>query len=90
LELFPTDFGMTNASVLLESTIDLNTNYMTEEMAVLFEELVSTPLAFLKIGGTYQAVQIVDTSFEVEKSRNKNLIRKSLTVKPSNQNVING
>jgi hypothetical protein len=52
--------------------------------------LVSTPLAFLKIGSAYQAVQIVDTSFEVEKSRNKNLIRKSLTVKPSNQNVING
>jgi hypothetical protein len=63
---------------------------MTEEMAILFEELVSTPLAFLKIGSTYQAVQIVDTSFEVEKSRNKNLIKKSLTVKPSNQNVING
>lgn len=87
---YPTDFGMTNASVLLASTIDLNTNYMTEEMAILFEELVSTPLAFLKIGSTYQAVQIIDTSFEVEKSRNKNLIKKSLTVKPSNQNVING
>jgi len=87
---YPTEFGMTTSSVLLDKTIELNTNYMTEEMAILFEELVSTTLAFLKIGSSYQAVQIVDTSFDVEKSRNKHLIRKSITVKPCNQNVING
>jgi uncharacterized protein YfiM (DUF2279 family) len=87
---YPTDFGKTTSDVMLDKTIDLNTNYMTEEMAALFEELISSPLAFLKIGATYQAVQIVDTSFDVEKARNKHLIRKAITVKPSNQNVING
>jgi hypothetical protein len=89
-QYYSTEFGMSTSSVLIDKTIELNTNYMTEEMAILFEELVSTPLAFIKIGGTYQAVQIVDTSFDVEKAKNKHLIRKSITVKPSNQNVVNG
>jgi hypothetical protein len=87
---YPTEFGTAVANVLLDKTIELNTNYMSGEMATYFEQLLTSPLAFLKIGSTYQAIEITDNSFENEKTINKHLIRKKIIVKASNQNVING
>jgi hypothetical protein len=85
-----TEFGKAVANVLLDKNIELNTNYMSGEMATYFEQLLTSPLAFLKIGSTYQAIEITDNSFENEKAINKHLIRKKIIVKASNQNVING
>ena len=87
---YPTEFGKAVANVLLDKNIELNTNYMSGEMATYFEQLLTSPLAFLKIGSTYQAIEITDNSFENEKTINKHLIRKKIIVKASNQNVING
>jgi hypothetical protein len=59
-------------------------------MARYFEELVSSPVVYLLQNNVYQKVDIVDTSFEVEKAKNKNLIRKTITITPSNKDVVNG
>lgn len=83
------EFGQSVYSSVVTKTLDLNTNWMTEEMAEYFQELITSPVVYLKTGSTYQAVTIVDTSFEVEKQRNKSLIKKSVTIAYANQDTIN-
>jgi hypothetical protein len=84
------EFGGNTFNVELGRTYELNTNWMTEDMARYFEELVSSPVVYLLQNNVYQKVDIVDTSFEVEKAKNKNLIRKTITITPSNKDVVNG
>jgi hypothetical protein len=63
---------------------------MTEEMSKYFEQLVSSPLVYIKLpNNVYASVTINDSSFEVDKQRNKNLFKKSLTITYANQNTIN-
>ena len=62
---------------------------MTEEMAAYFEELVSSPATWIKDGSAYYACIVQDSSVEVEKQSNKTLIRKTITVKLANQNIVN-
>jgi hypothetical protein len=84
------EFGGNTFNIELGRTYELNTNWMTEDMARYFEELVSSPVVYLLQNNVYQKVDIVDTSFEVEKAKNKNLIRKTITITPSNKDVVNG
>jgi hypothetical protein len=84
------EFGGNTFNVELNRTYELNTNWMTEDMARYFEELVSSPVVYLFKDAVYQKVDVLDTSFEVEKSRNNNLIRKTITITPSNKDVVNG
>jgi hypothetical protein len=84
------DFGMTYLNTKVEKTIELNTNYMSEAMAIYFEELITSPQTYLKVNGQYFACLVQDNSFEVFKQKNKNLIKQKLTVKLANQNAING
>lgn len=84
-----TEFGQTSYSMQLEKTFELNTDWMTEEMNIYFEQLVTSPITFVRFGDEYISCQITDTSFEVNRRRNKNLIRKTITIKLANQNTIN-
>ena len=84
------EFGQKTYSVNAEKTLELNTNWMTEEMAQYFEELLTSDVTFLKTGSTVQPVVILTSDFEVERQRNKNLIKKTITIKYANQNQING
>jgi hypothetical protein len=63
---------------------------MTEEMAEYFEELLTSPLTILKSGAVYQPVIVTDSSYEIERQRNNNLIKKTITVKFANQDIVNG
>lgn len=75
----------------VERTLELNTNWITEEMSVYFEELVTSPEVYLKdTDGNYYAVLVTDSSFEINRSRNKNLFKKTITIKYANENIING
>jgi len=83
-------FGQNIYSVNVNKTLELNTNWMTEEMSAYFEQLVTSPLVYIKLpNNIYAAVTINDSSFEVDKQRNKKLFKKSLTVTYANQNTIN-
>lgn len=96
-----TDRGYINSYVSVENTIDLNTNWMTEEMAEYFTELVSSPYTYFKISNydencdipastEYVSCNIVTSSFEKFKQRNKNLIKQSITIKLANNDIVNG
>lgn len=84
------DFGMVNLNTKVEKTLELNTNWMSEQMAQYFEELVTSPVTYLKVGGKYFACLVQENAFEVFKQKNKNLIKQKITVKLANNNAING
>ena len=81
--------GLTTYSSTVEKTYTLNTNWMSEEMAVYFQELISSPSVYFWNGVEYLACQVMDSTFEVEKKRNKNLFKKTVTIKLANQDKVN-
>jgi hypothetical protein len=83
------DAGKTIYNVDLTKEIELNTNWMTDEMSVLFEELLTSPYTWIKKLGNYYPCIVKENSFEIERQKNKNLIRKTITVEYSNKNAIN-
>lgn len=96
-----TDRGYTNSYISTETTIDLNSNWMTEEMAAYFTELVSSPETYVKVSNYFEncempvsteyiSCNIVTSNYEVFKKRNKNLIRQSITIKYANNDIVNG
>lgn len=74
----------------IEETYELNTNWMNEDMAQYFSELVSSPQTWIKIDDVYYSCIVEDNGYEIERQRNKNLIRKSIKVHLSVQDRING
>lgn len=84
-----TEAGLTTYSITVEKTYTLNTNWMTEEMAIYFQELISSPSVYFFNGSEYLACQVMDSTFEVEKKRNKNLFKKTVTIKLANQDKVN-
>jgi len=83
------DKGMTNYNIEVTKKLVLNTNWMNDTMSVLFEELLTSPQTYVKIDGLYYACTIDDSSFEVQRQANKNLIRQTVTITLSNQDIIN-
>lgn len=96
-----TDRGYINSYVSVDNTIDLNTDWMTEDMATYFTELISSPYTYFKKSTYYESCDIpssteyvscniVTSSFEKYKQRNKNLIKQSITIKLANTDIVNG
>lgn len=84
------DAGQTNYSVNVTKEFELNTNWMNDEMSVLFEQLLSSPTTFIKMDdGIYYSCIVQDNGFETARQRNKQLIRKSVRVRMSNLDAIN-
>ena len=96
-----TDRGYINSYVSVDNTIDINTNWMTEDMAKYFTELISSPYTYFKVSNydndcdapdstAYVSCNIVTSNYEVFKQRNKNLIKQSITIKLANNDTVNG
>jgi hypothetical protein len=95
-----TEAGMTNTYISTDTTIALNTDWMNQDMALYFTELISSPQTYIKFS-TYEAdcdapnsaeyvsCTIVTSTFEEFKQRNKNLIKQSIVVKLANNNIVN-
>ena len=96
------EFGYNTYQVNATKTLELNTNWMTDEMARYFEELITSPQCFMKrvtytcpdgplvTSTEYVPVILTTNSYEVFKQRNKNLIKQTIVVKYANNDVING
>ena len=96
------EFGFRTINTNVIKSFELNTNWMTQEMADYFEELVTSPQVFIKetsyicgeeltaSSSTYQPCIVNNNAYEVFKQRNKNLIKQSLSVRLANQDNING
>ena len=96
-----TETGTTNTYISTDTTISLNTDWMNQDMALYFTELISSPNTYLKISNydadcelpeseEYVSCTIITSSFEEFKQRNKNLIKQSIVVKLANNNIVNG
>lgn len=83
------DAGLVNNHISTTKEFELTTNWMTQEMNVYFEELLTSPVTFLKIGTDYYSCIILDTNYEVQSSKYKKLIKKTIRVKLSSENIIN-
>jgi hypothetical protein len=81
--------GLTTYSSVVDKSIQLNTNWMNEQMAAYFQELITSPEVYFWDGTKYLACVVQETAFEVEKQRNKNLIKKTVNVKLANQDKVN-
>ena len=75
------DQGNTTYHVDTEKTLELNTNYMDDAHSVYFEELLTSPYTYLRVGDDYYSVTVTETSFETMRQKNKRLIRKTVNVK---------
>jgi hypothetical protein len=96
------DFGFNQLNLNVVKNLDLNTDWMTEEMGQYYEELMTSPMTFLRkvsydctdglvvSASTYQPVILNTSSYEVYQQRNKNLIRQNVNVRFANQDNING
>ena len=96
------DFGFNTFNINVIKRMELNTNWMTQEMATYFEELVTSPQVFIKSvsytcgedltpsSSTYQPCIVENNSYEMLNQRNKNLMRQSISVRLANQDNING
>jgi hypothetical protein len=62
---------------------------MNEQMASYFQELITSPVVYFWDGTQYLACVVQETAFEVERQKNKNLIKKTVNVKLANQDKIN-
>jgi len=84
------DAGQTIYNVNLQKELELNTNWMNDEMSVLFEQLLTSPVTYLKdTDGLYYACIVQDNGFETTRQKNKNLIKKSVKVAYASNNNIN-
>lgn len=96
------EFGFRTINTNVIKSFDLNTNWMTENMAQYFEELVTSPQVFIKetsyicgeqltaSSSTYQPCIVNNNQYEVFKQRNKNLIKQNISIRFANQDNING
>jgi len=83
-----TEHSRRDYNIDLEEQWELNTNYMTVAESIFFEQLVTSPIAFILIDDEYQAVNITDKKYE-RKNKTTKLRRYSINIEFSNNNTIN-
>jgi hypothetical protein len=85
------DTGMTNWFISDTKSYTLNTSWMTDEMSVYFQELITSPQTYVKFDGStnFLACQIVNSNYVVERTKNKKLIRKTIEIRLANNDNIN-
>ena len=63
-----------------KKTLTLNTNYLTDEMNLYFEELLTSPYTYVRLEGRWYSCKIMAGNFETERTRNKRLIKRSIDI----------
>ena len=82
------DAGTQVFSTLLEEEWELNSEAMTEEESIFFEQLVTSPRAAIKIDGNYYAIYIQDNQYERVRKNNEKMIFHKLFIRFANNNPI--
>lgn len=106
--------GLVNFNTKVTKTIDLNTNFMTENEGIYFQQLVTSPQTFVKNviyritedldnlfdesgciihipeSTEYVSCNVINNTFDIQRERNKHLIKQSITIRLSNNDMING
>jgi len=82
--------GFRTYNTNVTKTFDLNTNWMSQDDATRFQELLTSPQVYYFSDNYYCACLIDDSTFEVFSQKNKKLIKQSVTIKLAQQDPING
>jgi hypothetical protein len=106
--------GAVNFNTQVTKTIDLNTNWMSENEGIYFQQLVTSPQTYVKNvvyhitedgvplydedgcilhvpeSTEYISCNVLNTNFDIQRQRNKNLIKQSVQIRLSNNDMING
>jgi hypothetical protein len=106
--------GLVNFNTQVTKTIDLNTNWMTENEGIYFQQLVTSPQTFVKNviyritedldnlydedgciihipeSTEYVSCNVINNTYDIQRERNKHLIKQSVTIRLSNNDMING
>jgi hypothetical protein len=81
--------GSVTIGVDVVKEYELNTNWMTDEMSVYFQEFMISPYTWIKIEGNYYSCVVQDKDLEITRQKNQTLIKKTITVRLSNDDIIN-
>lgn len=73
--------GLTSYHSKYMKELTLNTNFMTEEMNLYFEELLTSRYTYVKWEGVWYACVVNDGAYQNEFERNNKLIKKNITVR---------
>lgn len=73
--------GMTTYHSKYMKELALNTNFMTEEMNLYFEELLTSRHTYVKWENVWYACVVNDGTYQNEFERNNKLIKKNITVR---------
>lgn len=84
------DTGEQVSNVNFNQTQQLNTNWMNDDMSLYFQELVTSPVTYLKVGtNTYVPIVVTNTNMVEKRQIDKRLVRYTIDVKFSNNANIN-
>lgn len=72
-----------------KKTYELSTDWMNDEQMELFEIMMESPSTWFKLDGVMYSCILEDKSLEIEKQRNKRLMRKTIKLYISNVNLTN-
>ena len=82
---------MKQVDITKDETLTLRGNYIKTQVDLdLFEQLVTSPDVFIKIGEDWLAVTVEDKGYNNPRLRQKRLQKKEIKVKLANQDIING
>ena len=84
------DRGLTILNNIIQYTYTLQTNWMSEDMSLYYEQLITSPNVFWNYEGTGSFLPVVLTtnSVDVLDKKNSRLIQYSLTMTPSNNPIV--
>jgi hypothetical protein len=90
----PLQKGFRTYNTNVTKALDLNTNWMGQDDATRFQELLTSPQVYYYSTNinpiTFCACVVDSSSFEVFSQKNKKLIKQSVTIKLAQQDPING
>lgn len=83
------DAGFVNTDMSITTTYELWTNFINNDMDNLFVELLSSSLTYIKIDGVYYSCIVKDKDYDIQSINYRKLIKRSIKVELSNENIIN-
>lgn len=83
------DAGEETISVDVKKRLQITTAWLNEEMSLFFEQLLTSKLTLMRVRGVYYSVICEETGFKTEVKKNKRMIKKTITVRYSNDEPVN-
>lgn len=81
------DRDLNTVSTDLETSITLNTNWITQAQSTALDELFDSPIVWVNDGTGYKAVTITNSEYEYKKHDNETLFQLSIDCKYSEKNT---